>query len=160
MEFYYEDYQQSDEFFVATMNRALEDCNVMIVFLGERLSTYQSDEISTAYRIYQKQQRHFFVVLLAGQEELPPKINFLGNYIIIKVDDLNSSSAYDVAKKIVNDFLKRPWLSDDDLPLNPIYSIMKKILSSILLEKIKLKVISVHCKTNGGYRQHRRRNYR
>lgn len=117
--FYYEDYQQSDKSFVATMNQALEDCNVMIIFLGEKLSTYQRDEISTAYRIHQKRNRNFFVVLLNGQEELPPEINVLGNYPVLKVDKLNSASAYDVAKKIVNDFLKRPWQSDDDLPLNP-----------------------------------------
>lgn len=117
--FYYEDYQQSDESFVMTMNKALDECNVMIIFLGKRLSSYQRDEISTAYRIHQKQHRNFFIVLLADQEDLPPEINVLGNYPIIKVDKLNSTSAYDVAKKIVNDFLKRPWRSDDDLPLNP-----------------------------------------
>ena len=65
--FYYEDYQQSNESFVMTMNKALDECNVMIIFLGKRLSAYQRDEISTAYRMHQKQNRNFFVVLLNGQ---------------------------------------------------------------------------------------------
>ena len=117
--FYYEDYQQSNESFVMTMNKALDECNVMIIFLGKRLSAYQRDEISTAYRMHQKQHRNFFAVLLNGQEDLPPELNVLGNYPVIRVDKLNSASAYDVAKKIVNDYLKRPWRSDDDLPLNP-----------------------------------------
>ncbi len=117
--FYYEEYQRCDESFVITMNRALDECNVMIIFVGKRLSSYQKDEISTAYRIHQKNPRHFFLVLLDNQDDLPPEINILGAYPQIRVPRLNNAEAYEVAKKIVNDYLNLPWHSDDDLPLNP-----------------------------------------
>jgi 6-phosphofructokinase 1 len=144
--YYYEEYQRCDESYVTTMNRALDECNVMIVFIGKKLSSYQRDEFSTAYRLHQRKPRSFFLVLLDGQEDLPSEINIVGAYPQIKVPELTRAAAYEVAKQIVNDYLKRPWHSDDDLPLNPhLFDYEKDVIDYFInKEKIEKKIADLY----------------
>lgn len=137
--FYYEEYQRCNESYVTTMNQALNDCNVMIIFIGKTLSSYQKDEFSTAYRLHQKNPRNFFLVLLDGQDDLPPELNIVSTYPQIKVPQLSSAEAYEVAKLIINDYLKRPWHSDEDLPLNPHLFDYEKDVIEYFIKKEKLE---------------------
>ena len=123
--YYYEDYQRSDESFFKTISKALQECSVMVIFVGQaKLSKYQQLEVERALALHEKnpqETRHFFIVLLPGQDDIPTELGLLTGFPRLKVNSLTSREAYKIAEKIVNDGLKLPW-----------HSITKKILLSTL----------------------------
>lgn len=141
--YYYEEYQRSDQSFVTTINNALRDCNVMVVFVGNSPpSKYQLDEVHSAYGLQQEgttENRHLFVVMLPGQNEIPPQLTMLRNYPRIKVKEPTCGEAYRVAKEIVNDHLRRSWHSHDDLPLNPHLFDYEKDIIEYFIDKARLE---------------------
>lgn len=140
--YYYEEYQRSNESYIQTINRELRESNIMIIFVGaSQLSKFQMAEINTACSLSleeENENRHFFVVLLPGQEEVPQELTILRTYQRIKVKALKSSDAYQVAKEIVHDHLKRSWNSDDDLPLNPHLFDYEKDIIEYFIDKARL----------------------
>jgi 6-phosphofructokinase 1 len=130
--FYYEEYQRSDQSFIETINQELEECEVMVIFVGSDFSEkkYPAKEANTADTLSNdERQKSFFIILLSGQTRVPAAINMLRTYptISVKGDDL-IKEAYRIAKKIVTG-LGRPWLSADGLPHNPhLFSYEKDII--------------------------------
>jgi len=136
--FYYEDYQRSDESFIATITNALKSCNVMLIFVGEQgLSEYQKSEFESAFRLHEKQKRHFFTVLLPGVEDPPPELLLIQGYPIYRVKEDTVDEAYELSKSIVHEKLNLPWNSDDDLPINPhLFDYEKDIIDYFISKEI------------------------
>ena len=146
--YFYEEYQRSNESFISTINRELEECETMVIFVGAaKMSNYQIDEVNAAYTIHQKRPRNFFIVLLPGQDEIPPDLNMVRAYSLIKATATTSGEAYRVAKEIVHDYLKRSWYSDDDLPLNPHLFDYEKDIIEYFVNKSRLDTEIAHVRT-------------
>lgn len=145
--FYFEEHQRSNESFVKTIDRELGRYDVFIAFLGEQISKWMELEINTALNITMssqkkgtptRDQKHIFVVLLPGQEDV--SINFLGSYPRISMSTAEEShmAAYGVAKQIIEK-LGLEWFSDDDLPNNPHLFDYEKDITNYYVEKARLE---------------------
>ncbi len=124
--YYYEDYQRSDESFVATIGRELDECEGIVVFLGSSRSACQIDEASRFYSQHLAQVRktgegkHFVLVYLDGRskDDLPKELNLIGDFPHLTAENKTSEGARRIATAIVHAFGKTP-VSDDDLPDSP-----------------------------------------
>jgi len=131
--YYYEDYQRSNETFMDTINKELNECEVMVIFIGGNFSNWQVNEANAAHKIHvDGRPRSFFLVLLMDAEgnrcAVPDAIRMLAGYPQIKPETIDSEGAKRVAAGISTK-LARQWQSQDDLPLNPnLFSYEKDII--------------------------------
>jgi 6-phosphofructokinase 1 len=131
--FYYQEYQRADEGFPQTINRELNESQVMVIFVGKELTKWQVDEANTAQIIHKNgKPRSFFIVLLVDEtgrrSEFPEVILTLSGFPQIEPQAMDSKGALKVAADIVIK-LGRQWQSSDDLPLNPhLFSYEKDII--------------------------------
>ena len=131
--FYYEEYQRSDTSFVATINRALDECEVMVVVLGREFSQWQSVEANRAYQFHMEGKvRSFFLVQLpdaAGMPvPVPTEITMLSMFAKVTCEGPTSEEARRIAEHIVKK-LGVAWCSTDDLPADPhLFSYEKDII--------------------------------
>jgi 6-phosphofructokinase 1 len=136
--FYYEHYQRSDESFLRAINQALDDCQVMLIFVGAELSEYQIDEANTALHISMEgRRRDFFIILLPGREEIPAELNMLRTRQRLIAKSKEEDEVFRISKEIVTT-LQRPWLSADDLPYNPHLFSYEKDIIEYFIDKVRL----------------------
>ena len=121
--FFYEESQRSDESFITTINRNLEKCEVMLVFVGGRLSQFQIDEVNAAYHISSRRGKalsFFFVFLPGSQNDWPNQLQILSSFPCLRLksnenDDVN----VDEVEEFVVKMLENQRASTDGLPRNP-----------------------------------------
>jgi hypothetical protein len=130
--FYYEKYQRSDQDFQRTINEALHQCQIMVVFVDDHLQGYPVDEANAAYRIHeQNEEKSFFLVMIGHADhfpKVPPSLSMLGGFPKIPCDKSDPDAAFKCAQKIVGE-----GISIDGLPLNPhLFSYEKDIIESYM----------------------------
>lgn len=140
--FYFEDYQRANEAFQDTINRELDECDVIIIFVGESFSDWQVYEANSAanHRKMGDRSKHFFIVPLLdskGDEcTYPVHLGKLEGFPRIKLRGMDSQSAFKVASEIVTR-LGLQWRSADDLPLNShLFSYEKDIIDFFSKKKL------------------------
>lgn len=116
--FYYEEYQRADEGFTTTINRELQECEVMVVFVNTALTQWQVTEIQTAYKIHETAKKRYFLTYLLEHAEFPSvELEMLQEYPRLSVEECNPKQALlvaaDIARKIGIPFLV------NGLPLDP-----------------------------------------
>ena len=136
--FYYEEHQQPDEDFVVTYNRALRECDAMIVFVGNTYgeSEYQKGEVQEAARRIGEGRKYSVVIVpLEGSETpgtLPSEFpQTLKGYPCVKdhYDSDGRPMPVDTAIDIVSRCLKMEWRANFGLPVNPhLFSYEKDII--------------------------------
>jgi 6-phosphofructokinase 1 len=136
--YYYEAHQRSNQSFIQTINEALEDCQVMVVFVGETFTNWQGAEVDAVFE--PNPDRHFFTILLKGQDRLPTRLKMLQRHPRARVDQDKpvEEEAYRIARWIVH-MLERSWRSDDDLPLNPHLFDYEKDTIEFFINKARLE---------------------
>jgi 6-phosphofructokinase 1 len=127
--FYFEEHQRSDESFIDVIDKELKNCQIVIIFVGKSFTEWQKKETTAAInlKVNSKEPRHIITVLLPEAEGLP--LTMLSDYQTIPAKETTPKEAYRVAKEIIVEKLEEPWLSADDLPLNPnLFSYEKDII--------------------------------
>jgi 6-phosphofructokinase 1 len=140
--FCYEEHKRADAPFQKTLGRALEQCNVMVVFAGATVPVpdYQLRELASAMEL----QSDFVVVLVPPQDVLPSDMNML------KGDDAERANAWTdpkamrqeaarIARAIGRHLQLQPWLSVDGLPANMHMFDYEKDIINYFVEKARLE---------------------
>lgn len=141
--FYYEKHQRSDQDFQRTINEALHECQIMVVFVDDYFQSYRKDEANAAYpideanaayRMHEQskmKKKSFFLVMIGHGDqfpEVPPSLSMLGGFPMMLCDKSDPDAAFKCAQKIVGE-----GISIDDLPLNPhLFSYEKDIIESYM----------------------------
>lgn len=131
--FYFEAYQRPIEHFAATIEHELATCNVFVIFVGETFTVWQGTETHAALTLHNAgDPKNFFVVLLQkpnGENyTFPPDHPMLRGFQAITAESTDASGASKIASRITL-ALGRPWLSEDDLALDPhLFSYEKDII--------------------------------
>ncbi|HUT92305.1 MAG TPA: 6-phosphofructokinase [Thermoguttaceae bacterium] len=141
--FYYQEHQRTDRSFEQTINEQLENCQVMVIFLGAEFSKWQREEVQGAHGLHMTgQTKQFCIVVLADSQgnpyPLPTALNLLRNFPTINSPTTDQAGAFEVASQIVTTHLKLPWVSADDLPLEPHLFDYEKHIIRFYTEKLRL----------------------
>jgi 6-phosphofructokinase 1 len=115
--FCYEELQRADKSFLQTINNELNACKVVIIFVGEKFTKYQRDEVDSAYHLHQSGDTRDFYICLLEREDLPEELTLLRTFPCRTVTNPNKEEALSVAADIAKK-LNRPFFVDG-LPLNP-----------------------------------------
>jgi len=141
--FYYEEYQEADKSFVRTISQQLDRCDVMVVFVGAEFTTWQEHEANTAYKLHvDGNEKQFCIVLLPDKNgqpyPIPPDVSLLTGHPTLQAATTDRAGAIVVARQIVTIHLELPWVSADDLPLEPHLFDYEKHIIQFYTEKIRL----------------------
>ena len=141
--FYYEEHQRADASFVRTINQQLHRCNVMVVFVGAEFTRWQEEEANAAYKLHiDGNEKHFCIVGLPDENGQPypnpEALSLLTGHPKVAATTTDSAGANVVASQIVTTHLKLPWVSVDDLPLQPHLFDYEKHIIQFYTEKLRL----------------------
>jgi 6-phosphofructokinase 1 len=124
--FYFEDYQRNSENarlgFVTQISKKIIEYETFIVFIGNKLTDWQKNEISTLIQFQNKsaepEKKKVFTALL-GIDDIPAEVSLLSQFqyeiVSINLINNNDTGAYNLARNIVNR-LGLVWKSRDGLP--------------------------------------------
>ncbi|UCD50625.1 MAG: 6-phosphofructokinase [Phycisphaerales bacterium] len=97
--FCYEEYQRTGSF-IEEINRQLVRCEVMVVFVGSKLTKWQISEVNAALNEDQSgRDKHFFVYLLK-HDDLPSELTLLSSQPRRSLKQYDSRDALSAAREI------------------------------------------------------------
>ena len=132
--FYFEEGQKSDEPFDLTIDTNLKNSQVMIVFIGKKLTIYQEYEIEKAIEL---KMTHFVNIFLPGSSHIVPSLIRIQKYPMFRIKDFSQDAIFKVANDIVSRVLKEPLKSIDGLPFNPHLFSYEKDIIKFFIKKIQ-----------------------
>lgn len=116
--YYFEEHQRTSQPWVTSISKTIEEFEIFIAFMGNEISKWQEKEINTAI-IFQnsKSARKYkrIISVLLKIDHLPREFAVLNQDPLIKCNEINDSSAYEIAKRIIFE-LGLHWKSKDGLP--------------------------------------------
>ena len=113
--FYYEAYQKTGPF-TTTISEALSNCNLMIIFVGEKFKSWQVDEVNAI----DPEKVKVMLVMIGENNQFPETPNQI--HLYNNCPKINFDKEKTPPKQVAAEIIKRlglAWNSIDDLPLNP-----------------------------------------